>query len=117
MRRKGYYCMLTGTSVAPGFPCPVHRNGDCLVRGVLQIIPDPVEPPAPWWRRCRRKGHDWFPDREEASEFIVITQVCLRCHARRALLPWGECLGGHPIREHYNRYGHPKPVMGCRQPT
>lgn len=53
------------------------------------------------FRRCHRKGHDWFPD-EERREFIPVEATCLRCTATRTLLPWGQCLGGeHLLAAHY----------------
>lgn len=59
-----------------------------------------------WWtaRKCSRHGHKWFPDLGE-QEFIPTQDLCLRCRAERHALPWGECLAGHPIREHYSRDG------------
>lgn len=49
---------------------------------------------------CRRRGHDWFPNL--TSEFLALVDVCLRCHERRYIEPWGTCLDGtHPIATHY----------------
>lgn len=56
----------------------------------------------PWV--CRRRGHDWFPD-EEPREFIPVLNICLRCQQSRVVLPYGECLGGHPLAEHYDLTG------------
>lgn len=58
---------------------------------------------------CKIKGeHDWFPDNGR-SEFIPLAEVCLRCGHQRTLLPFGRCLGDHPIAEHYDKDGHVKP--------
>lgn len=53
--------------------------------------------------RCRRLGHDWFPD-SHSREFIPLTAICLRCRDELPLLPTGQCLGGHPIAEHYDEH-------------
>ena len=65
-------------------------------------------------RRCRRKGHDWLLSRaanyspsRPGAEFIPVDDICLRCGARRTTLPWGWCLGDHPIAEHYDPEGNP----------
>lgn len=68
--------------------------------------------------RCWR-DHKWFPDLGR-QEFIPVQDVCLRCRAVRTHLPWGECLGGHPIQDHYES-GDPmvaEPVLGvCPGPS
>lgn len=64
--------------------------------------------------RCRREGHDWFPD-WSTSEYLPRVDMCIRCRDTRVLLPWGECLGGHPIADHYEPSGEPAaPVPECR---
>lgn len=50
---------------------------------------------------CRRRGHDWFPA-ASAREFIPVMNICLRCGENRYVMPWGQCLGGHPMAEHYD---------------
>lgn len=67
--------------------------------------------------RCNRKGHDWFPD-EERREFIPVVVTCLRCTATKTMLPYGQCLGGHPMVEHYRFVPpeRPRAVEGCPAP-
>lgn len=71
-----------------------------------------------WWarRQCRHNGHDWWP--EVCSEFIPTTDVCLRpgCDEIRVHLPTADCLGGHPLTEHYTEWGHPKGHPTCPGP-
>lgn len=67
---------------------------------------------------CRWRDHDWFPNIER-MEFLPVQDVCLRCNAKRTQLPWGECLGGHPIAEHY-RGANPlvaEPAGACLGPS
>jgi hypothetical protein len=46
-----------------------------------------------WLARWRcRNGHEWFPG-NPAMEFLPIPEACLRCPAKRYLMPWGTCLG------------------------
>lgn len=66
-------------------------------------------------RRCARRGHDWFPNLGP-SEFIVQEDFCLRCAMHRVFLPTGQCLGGHPLADHYDNEGAPVPVAGCPGP-
>lgn len=69
-----------------------------------------------WWRRrCDRKGHDWFPD-TDPREFVPIIAVCLCCQATRTLLPYGQCLSGHPLAEHYDDDGQLIPHAACPGP-
>jgi hypothetical protein len=65
------------------------------------------------YKGCRR-GHTWFPEPPTAREFIPTMAICLRCTATVWTLPWGECLGGHPIREHYNEAGDLVELPSCR---
>jgi hypothetical protein len=68
-----------------------------------------------WARwRCRRTGHNWFP--HVRSEFVVTVDVCLRCRAPRANLPTADCLGGHPLAEHYDQWGDPVAHPRCAGP-
>lgn len=68
---------------------------------------------ARWW--CARYQHEWFPGYGH-REFIPTTQICLRCHDERTLLPWGQCLGGHPIAQHYDQDGQPFELPNCPRP-
>lgn len=56
------------------------------------------------FKGCRH-GHLWFPAMTP-REFIPFPQTCLRCTATRVVFPTGECLGRHPIREHYDDHGN-----------
>lgn len=69
-------------------------------------------------RICRRKDHDWLlghalddggvthpPPGKRGAEFIPVDDICLRCGARAVTLPWGQCLNGHPLAEHYDDAG------------
>ena len=69
------------------------------------------------FRRCHRKGHDWFPG-DEPREFIPVQNICLRCQATQTRLPWGTCWGDHPIAEHYRGDDPliPEPVGDCPSP-
>ena len=63
-------------------------------------------------RRCRRKGHQWFPD-APVSEYLCLVDVCLRCGDIDIKKPWGMCLGGHPLADHYDDDGNQQPALGC----
>jgi hypothetical protein len=65
-----------------------------------------------------RHEHDWFPN-IEPSEFLPLVDICLsgRCTARRVSLPYGQCLGGHPIAEHYGVDGSLVPHPVCPGPA
>lgn len=63
---------------------------------------------------CSRKGHQWFPN--VRSEFLPTADTCLRCHERRAHLPTAQCLGGHPLAEHYDATGQPVRHATCPVP-
>lgn len=63
--------------------------------------------------KCERKGHDWFPG-VGPREFIPTSDICFRCKAKRTHLPWGQCLGGHPLADHYDMQGTLTKVPGCR---
>jgi hypothetical protein len=69
-----------------------------------------------WWRLREFLGfsckHDWFPN-HPPREFIVTTDVCMHCDATRVLMPYGPCLGGHPIAEHFNAEGRMVTVPNC----
>jgi hypothetical protein len=67
--------------------------------------------------RCDRGDHDWFPNLP-ASEFIASQSTCLRrrCKARQVLKPWGECLTGHPLADHYLDDGTCVPTATCAGP-
>ena len=67
----------------------------------------------PWVERDH--DHDWFPDLG-AREFIPMHEVCLKCRAERHLMPWGQCLGGHAIQEHYTQDGELRPLSYCSGP-
>lgn len=62
--------------------------------------------------RCEKVGHNWFPGLER-REFLPMPNICLRCNAQQVLLPYGHCLGGHPIAEHYDDKGLPVEVPQC----
>lgn len=62
-------------------------------------------------RRCTT-GHTWFPGGAQ-REFIPLTDTCLRCNQTRTLLPWGRCLCGQRLADHYDDTGTPVPVPGC----
>lgn len=64
-----------------------------------------------WW--CERTQHDWFPP-PRSSEFLPVKSTCLRCRTTMTNLPHGECLGGHPLADHYDRDGERVPFVGCR---
>ena len=66
-------------------------------------------------RRCAKRGHDLFPG-EAAREFLPVLNVCLRCKARVAVLPYGLCLGGHPLADHYDADGMPVQLAACAGP-
>lgn len=61
---------------------------------------------------CTLFEHDWLLS-QERREFFPITDVCLRCGHQRALLPYGRCLGDHPIADHYDKDGHVKAFEPC----
>jgi len=44
------------------------------------------------------------------------TSVCLRCPATTITMPYGDCIGGHPIVDHYDFTGkeHPLPREVCK---
>lgn len=66
--------------------------------------------------RCRLFDHDWFPD-AEAREFLPVEVRCLRCGAEEVRMPYGQCLGGHPIAEHYIfDSATPNPARECAGP-
>lgn len=68
-------------------------------------------------RRCARLGHDWFPNLGQ-SEYLPLTDRCLRCPAARTALPSGTCLGGrHRLADHYTEDGRPVAVAGCAGPS
>ena len=48
-------------------------------------------------------------------EFIPVYSMCVRCPATEITMPWGDCLGGHPIVEHYDLLGteHELPSEKC----
>lgn len=72
---------------------------------------------AQWWNwKCRRGDHNWFPP-FGPREFITVNQLCLRCPAERTQLPYGECITGHPIAEHYTPDGHIQPLEKCAGPA
>lgn len=66
-------------------------------------------------RRCERRGHDWFPG-HGPHQFVACTDVCLHCKATRLHKPWGECLGRHPLAEHYADDGRVLPAALCLAP-
>lgn len=66
--------------------------------------------------KCERVGHDWFPG-DEPREFIPVPVVCLRCQRKKTVLPWGDCLTGHPIAEHYDKDGELIERAGCAGPA
>lgn len=70
-----------------------------------------------WKSKCERGGHDWFPNLP-SMEFNPMMDVCLRCGAQRAVMPWGECARTwHPIAEHYQPTSTiPIPTPGCTGP-
>ena len=66
---------------------------------------------------CRWRDHDWFPNLVR-SEFLPLQDICLRCGARRTQLPWGQCLGGHPMAEHYQHDPMvAEPIGACAGPS
>lgn len=64
---------------------------------------------------CWAVGHEWFPS-SSPREYIPVFAQCLRCPATQIVLPYGECLGGHPMVEHYDLMGmeHELPREKCR---
>ena len=64
--------------------------------------------------RCR-KGHDWFPG-HGSREFIITTDVCMRCEAMQVHLPYGTCMTGHPVKDHYDANGRLVPLAYCDAP-
>ena len=66
-----------------------------------------------FWRRCH--PHDWFPN-HPPREYIVTTDVCLHCEAIRVNLPYGFCLTGHPIEQHYDEDGRLVVLNYCAGP-
>lgn len=56
-----------------------------------------------WKSRCDRNGHRWLLG--VSREFIPVHDFCVHCKARTVWLPWGMCLGGHRIAEHYDANG------------
>lgn len=66
--------------------------------------------------RCQRRGHKWFPA-IGPHEFIVDHDYCLRCKTHRVTLPWGQCLGDHPIAEHYDALGRLVAHPDCGGPS
>lgn len=70
--------------------------------------------PMRWpWQPC--ETHRWFPGMT-ARQFLPLVNVCLRCRTHQVLLPWGECLRGHPVAEHYDPEGHLQPHPTCGAP-
>lgn len=79
--------------------------------------------------RCRRKGHDWLlghalregvstpPAGTRGAEFIPVLDLCLRCGAKETTLPWGWCLGDHPLAEHYDAEGELVEHPTCPGPS
>lgn len=67
-------------------------------------------------KRCALRGHAWYATRATAREFVPVRRACLRCGTEDALLPWGSCLGGHPIAEHYDATGHQIVHPSCPSP-
>lgn len=67
-----------------------------------------------WWR-CRRGRHDWFPG-VEPREFLAGLAICLGCRERLVVLPYGTCLTGHPLAEHYDAEGNVRPAGSCPRP-
>lgn len=58
---------------------------------------------------CWLRGHDWFPP-IQAREWLPVKSGCLRCSATTLTMPYGECLGGHPVVEHYDLAGKEHPL-------
>lgn len=65
---------------------------------------------------CKVFGHKWFLGRGSFSEFVPVPDRCLRCSKKRVVLPWGDCLGEHPLAEHYDEEGRLVLVDGCPHP-
>jgi hypothetical protein len=59
--------------------------------------------------------HDWFPG-QGSREFVLTVDVCTHCNATRVNVPWGQCLSGHPIGEHYTRDGRIVALDYCERP-
>lgn len=69
-----------------------------------------------WKSKCERRGHHWFPNIGQ-REFTTTTDFCLRCDAKRTVLPWGMCLDGtHELSMHYDVEGNAVVVEGCPGP-
>lgn len=65
---------------------------------------------------CRRFGHQWFPGNGQ-REFIPLEERCLRCNESRVLMPYGRCLGGHELIDHYQPGStSPYPYENCPGP-
>lgn len=65
--------------------------------------------------QCERLGHKWMPD-DGPREFIPVLNICFRCSQVDVRLPTGECLGRHPIAEHYDMNGQIIPHPTCPGP-
>ena len=61
-------------------------------------------------RRC--PPHDYFPE-AAPREFLPTSGKCRRCGTSRVWLPYGQCLTGHPLADHYDAEGRPVPVASC----
>lgn len=62
---------------------------------------------------CKVTGeHRWLLN-SERREFVPIVDVCTRCGHQRHLLPWGRCLGEHPLADHYDKEGRVKDFEPC----
>lgn len=69
-----------------------------------------------WRTKCEKRGHRWFPG--IGSEFLCIPNECLDCPAKLVLKPWGRCLTGHPLADHYTDQGILiLNVNGCHGPS
>lgn len=71
------------------------------------------------WRGswCQRHGgHLWFPGPPEPREFIPGWFMCLRCMVSVDVPPWGRCMRGHPLADHYDERCRPVEVAGCPGP-
>lgn len=51
-------------------------------------------------RWCRKIGHDWLM-RTHDSEFMPISDVCMRCGEARVIEPYGQCRCQHGWPYHH----------------
>lgn len=65
---------------------------------------------------CRIRGHKWLLDERSVSEYVPVPDRCLRCGEKTVYLPWGWCLGGHSLSDHYDDTGKLVVLADCSGP-